>query len=530
MGKTVIWLTIAASVVGGVCTVLAGRHLTPVAAQTSLDAIGIFEGRTDIGELVHPGVAEYDAASKSYTVRAAGENMWSNKDAFYFLWQKVSGDVELSADVAFPQAGGRAHRKAVLVLKQNLDADGVYADAALHGSGLTALQYRRAKGATTQDIELNIDMPRRVRMVKRGDEITMFLSMHGEPLHQAGASIKLHFADPFYAGIGVCSHNKDTTETAVFSNVELKKPEGKVPADKLVLFSALQTIQTEDNFRRSMVVRTEMGRIGSANWTRDGQTLYFDREGQIEKMAVLGATPELVNIGPHLWCDDNHGLSPDNQLLAVSCGPTRGPATSIYVVSLDGKGNRRVARGEAAEFHGWSPDGTKIAFTSTRHGHRDIYTVPAAGGGEARLTTMGTNDGPDFGPDGAIYFNSDRSGAMQIWRMNPDGTHAEQLTHDDTNDWFPHVSSDGKQMVYLTCARAILGQPANTDVSLRLMDLRGGQSRALVDLLGGEGTINAPSWSPDNHHLAFTGYEMLPASADGPEFVMVAPRPDTPPK
>lgn len=309
MGKTVIWLTIAASVVGGVCTVLAGRHLTPVAAQTSLDAIGIFEGRTDIGELVHPGVAEYDAASKSYTVRAAGENMWSNKDAFYFLWQKVSGDVELSADVAFPQAGGRAHRKAVLVLKQNLDADGVYADAALHGSGLTALQYRRAKGATTQDIELNIDMPRRVRMVKRGDEITMFLSMHGEPLHQAGASIKLHFADPFYAGIGVCSHNKDTTETAVFSNVELKKPEGKVPADKLVLFSALQTIQTEDNFRRSMVVRTEMGRIGSANWTRDGQTLYFDREGQIEKMAVLGATPELVNIGPHLWCGQSWALA-----------------------------------------------------------------------------------------------------------------------------------------------------------------------------------------------------------------------------
>ena len=114
---------------------------------------------------------------------------------------------------------------------------------------------------------------------------------------------------------------------------------------------------------------------------------------------------------------------------------------------------------------------------------------------------------------------------MQIWRMNADGTHAEQLTHDDTNDRFPHISPDGKQMVYLSCARTLAGQPANTDVSLRLMGLRSGQSRVLVDLFGGEGTINAPSWSPDNHHLAFTGYEMLPASADGPEFVMVAPRP-----
>jgi TolB protein len=530
MGKTFIWLTIAAGAAAGVSAVLACLHATPATAQASSDAIGIFAGRTDIGEVVHPGLAQYDPGSKSYTLTAAGENMWSTKDAFYFLWQKVSGDVELSADVAFPQAGGRAHRKAALVLKQNLDADGVYADAALHGSGLTALQYRRAKGATTQDIELNIEMPRRVRIVKRGDEITMFLSMHGEPLHQAGASIKLHFDGPFYAGIGVCSHDKDKTETAVFSDVELNQPEARAPADQLVLFSALQTIQTEDNFRRSMMVRTEMGRVGSANWTRDGQTLYFDREGQIEKMAVLGETPKLVNIGPHLWCDDNHGLSPDNQLLAVSCGPIQGPATSIYVVSLDGKGNRRVAGGQAAEFHGWSPDGTTIAFTSTRHGRRDIYTVPAAGGGEARLTTTGTNDGPDFGPDGAIYFNSDRSGAMQIWRMNPDGTHAEQLTHDETNDWFPHVSFDGKQMVYLTCPRAIIGQPANTDVSLRLMDLRSGQSRGLVDLFGGEGTINAPSWSPDDHHLAFTGYQMLPASAEGPELVMVAPRPDTPPK
>jgi hypothetical protein len=85
-------------------------------------------------------------------------------------------------------------------------------------------------------------------------------------------------------------------------------------------------------------------------------------------------------------------------------------------------------------------------------------------------------------------------------------------------------------MVYLTCARSIAGQPANSDVSLRVMDLHSTQSRALADLFGGGGTINAPSWSPDNHHLAFTGYEMLHASADGPDFVMVAPRPDTPPK
>ncbi len=127
----------------------------------------------------------------------------------------------------------------------------------------------------------------------------MFLSMHGEPLHQAGASIKLHFDGPFYAGIGVCSHDKDVTETAAFSNVEIKEPE-PLTTKKLALFSALQTIQTEDNFRRSMMVRTKLGRIGSANWTKDGQALYFNQDGRIWKMPVLGATPENVQGWPEL--------------------------------------------------------------------------------------------------------------------------------------------------------------------------------------------------------------------------------------
>ena len=501
----------------------------PALAQTASGGIGIFEGRSDIGETVHPGMAQYDAATKTYSVTAAGENMWSAKDAFYFVWKKISGDVELTSDVRFPQEGGRAHRKAALILKQDLAADGVYADAALHGSGMTALQYRRTKGATTQDIELNLDEPQRARIVKRGDEITMFLSMHGETLHQAGAAIKLHFEGPFYVGIGVCSHDKDATETAIFSRVELKKP-APLSAKKLVLFSALQTIQTENNFRRSMLVRTERSRIGSANWTKDDQTLYFNQEGQIKKMAVLGTTPESVKIGTHLWCDDNHGLSPDNQLLAVSCASAKEQLPSIYFVPLAGGDVRQLTREGAAEFHGWSPDGTMIAFSGTRNGHSDVYIVPARRGKEIRLTTSGRNDGPDFGPDGSIYFNSDRSGSMQIWRMKADGTQPEQLTNDDAEDWFPHVSSDGKQMVYLSYAKGTQGHPSNQDVTLRLLDLSNHQSRVLVDLLGGDGTLNAPSWSRDNHHLAFTGYEMLPSDVDGPAFIRVPPKPDVPTK
>jgi len=500
----------------------------PALGQSTSNAVGIFDGGSDIGEVVHPGIAHYDATKKTYTITAAGENMWSTKDAFYFVWKKVSGNVDLSADIRFPQEGGRAHRKAVLIFKQDLTADGVYADAALHGSGLTALQYRRARGTTTQDVELNIDLPQTAHIVKRGDNITMFLSMHGEKPHQAGAAIKLHFEEPFYVGIGVCSHDKDVADTAVFSNVKLKKP-GPLAVNKLVIFSTLQTIQTADNFRRSMMVRTQRGRIGAANWTKDGQTLYFNRDGQIWKTDILGTSQERVNVG-NLWCDDNHGLSPDNRFLAISCAQARGQATTIYVIPLNGEKTRRLTQEGSAEFHGWSPEGTMIAFAGTRNDHSDIFTLPAQGGPESRLTFSGINDGPDFGPDGKIYFNSNRSGTMQIWRMNADGTQPEQMTTDNAEDWFPHVSSDGKQMVYLSYAKGTQGHPADRDVELRIMNLHDGQVRVVVDLFGGDGTLNAPSWSPDNHHLAFTGYEMLPPGTDGPPFVMVAPKPDMPAK
>jgi len=154
----------------------------------------------------------------------------------------------------------------------------------------------------------------------------------------------------------------------------------------------------------------------------------------------------------------------------------------------------------------------------------DVYVVPAQGGEEKRLTNAAINDGPDFGPDGSIYFSSDRSGSMQVWRMKADGSQAEQMTKDAGNDWFPHVAPNGKQMVYLNRA----GSAPVGDATLRLMDLGNGQARVLVDVFGGDGTLNAPSWSSDNHHFAFTEYDMLPRSADGPAYVMVPPRPDVP--
>ena len=134
------------------------------------------------------------------------------------------------------------------------------------------------------------------------------------------------------------------------------------------------------------------------------------------------------------------------------------------------------------------------------------------GGDETRLTSAkGLDDGPEYSPDGNyIYFNSERSGSMQIWRMRADGSLPEQITSDEFNNWFPHISPDGMWMVFLTYEKEVTGHPENKNVMLRLMSLEDKKVGVLAKLFGGQGTINVPSWSPDSKKVAFVSYELIP--------------------
>jgi Tol biopolymer transport system component len=98
---------------------------------------------------------------------------------------------------------------------------------------------------------------------------------------------------------------------------------------------------------------------------------------------------------------------------------------------------------------------------------------------------------------------------MQIWRMRADGSEQTQITSDEFNNWFPHMSPDGKWMVILSYGSDVTGHPANKDVMLRLLSLSDGKITVLAKLFGGQGTINAPSWSPDSKRLAFVSYALI---------------------
>src|SRR6202451_2785241 len=196
--------------------------------------IGIFEGQSDVGSALVPGSASYDAASGQYTINSAGYNVWYTRDEFRYLWKKMSGDVSLAADITFPDAKGFGDRKAVLIIRQDLEDDSREAMIGEHGVGMIHLAWRPDKGAMMKDAQFRLGgtlagiKAKRIGIEKHGDSIAIFVSLAGEPVHRLGPPVPLHFDKPFYVGVGFCSHLPATSDTAVLSNVVLENSAIKV--------------------------------------------------------------------------------------------------------------------------------------------------------------------------------------------------------------------------------------------------------------------------------------------------------------
>ena len=262
-------------------------------------------------------------------------------------------------------------------------------------------------------------------------------------------------------------------------------------------------------------VRTFAGIIEAPNWLLDGDTILYNREGRIWRYSLAKDAEELLDTGECIACNNDHVPSPDNRLLAVSSHNSADRQSRIYTLPMSGGEAVCVTENAPSYLHGWKPDGSEVCYCAFRTGEDgrtkvDIWMKPVDGGEERCLTDgVGYNDGPEFAPDGRIWYNSTRNGLMQVFRMRDDGSENTQMTFSEENNWFGHVSPDGRRVVSLAFRKGDLDpweHLSNMQVKLYLMDADGGNRRLLLDFFGGQGSINVNSWAPDSRRFAFVRY------------------------
>jgi TolB protein len=260
------------------------------------------------------------------------------------------------------------------------------------------------------------------------------------------------------------------------------------------------------------VIRESTGRFEAPNWMPDGRRLLFNEGGSLYTIPITGGTPEKLNTGAVAKNNNDHGISFNGKMLAISSSREgqAGGGSVVYVLPLVGGTPKFVTAQAPSYWHGWAPNNKEVTVVGQRNGSKiyNLYKVNVNTGKEVALTTNTTGhvDGPEYAPDGKyIYYNANPTGTMQIWRMRADGTDKAQITFDEYHNWFPHISPDGKWIAYISFPTDIdpNSHPSYQRVTLRLIPTAGGAPRAIAYLYGGQGTINVNSWSPDSKSIAF---------------------------
>jgi Tol biopolymer transport system component len=261
------------------------------------------------------------------------------------------------------------------------------------------------------------------------------------------------------------------------------------------------------------------------NWSPDGKWLLVNSGGKLYRLSPDGGEPQQVTVGDQYRCNNDKTWSWDGKLLAFSASVQGGRGSQVYVAGADGSSPKLLTPNAPSYFHGWSPDNRWLAYVAHRGDNKyHVYRVSVNGGEEQKLTAAGDyDDGPEYTPDGRwIYFNSNRAGGWDVWRIPADGAgandaKAERITSDEWEDWFPHISPDGRRMVVFSFPKGTEGHNGRMPgVQLRIGALTGGKLETLVEFFGGQGTINVNSWAPDSKRLAYVIYEPLASTRESP--------------
>jgi WD40 repeat protein len=478
------------------------------------DSVGQFDGHGDIGSPAISGSASYDSANKTYTLACGGDNVWGKRDQFHFLWKKIKGDFVVRARVEFVGKGVVEHRKIGWMARSGLESNAAFVDTAVeNGMGMTSLQYRRSTGDRGALINMPITNTDIIQLERRDTNYIFSAARSGDTFVSVNYSNST-LPDDVFVGLFICSHDPKEKEEVTFHDVRIIRPAKPnfVPYRDFI-GSVLEILNVHSG--RLETIHSSAQPFEAPNWTRDGSALIYNISGRAEgwgrlvRFDLATKQESLIDTGFANNNNNDHVLSFDGSMLGISDQSTNhGGRSAVFIVPTSGGVPKQITSASPSYLHGWSPDAKILVFAGNRQGKFDIYKISSDGTGqEIRLTdAVGVNDGPEFTPDGEfIYFNSSRTGKMQIWRMKPNGENQEQVTDDEFNNWFPHISPDGKWIVFISFPKDIdpKDHPYYKHCYIRLMPIGGGKPKVIAYIYGGQGSMNVPSWSPDSQRIAF---------------------------
>jgi TolB protein len=490
---------------------------TCISSAVFSQGAGIFRSNADIGNPINRGSAIYDKSEQSYIIKGSGYNIWFNRDEFHYIYNRLKGNFILTANFELQGKGVNLHRKTGWMIRWSTNEKSPHISGTLHGDGLTVLQWRSTEGASMRDPEDQIFAPDStynvIQIEREGKKIIMRAAGHGKPFDEIGSHEMNNMPDEVLAGLFICSHDSAVTEEVKVWNVRIDKPvpDGYNPNQSGFLGCRLETVNVFTGNRKVIYENTQ--RFEAPNWMPDGKQLLFNMDGLLYTIPVTGGNIVKLNTGFANRNNNDHGISFDGKLLAISHHREGlpGGGSTVYVLPLKGGVPRIVTEETPSYWHGWSPNNREVLYVGQRGGNNlyNIYRKSINGGEEVALTDISPGehvDGCEYSPDGShIYYNGSHTGSMQIWRMFPDGSGRTQLTFDKYQNWFPHVSPDGKWIVFMSYPPEVdkNDHPSYKRVMLRMIPLKGGEPIVIAYLYGGQGTINVPSWSPDSQQVAF---------------------------
>lgn len=192
------------------------------AAMPQAGPLGAFTRSDDVGPSPLEGTAAFDAQTGRYTITGTGADIWGRGDEFHYLSREISGNFAVTTTVKF-LTDGNPHRKASIMFRKTVDADSPFVHLAIHGDGMAAVQFRSAKGDTTNTLDFPIGGPGTytLKLVRQGGNVTFFVAKEDGALRELGHTVN-QLGSPVLVGLAVASHSREALNTVEFSNVSVE--------------------------------------------------------------------------------------------------------------------------------------------------------------------------------------------------------------------------------------------------------------------------------------------------------------------